>query len=137
MQFKTCTFTKGQWHVTLHRIEYYSTLITIYKTQCIEHWDKQTWENYYNHRFNTLHSCSFTISTGFSRNDFSWSWNTTLSLMQTAIFHSSCLPRRPFFFNLINLKIWKMKLEVVIQTTNSIYWIYGFCSRIMKHKNIY
>lgn len=65
MQFKTCTFTKGQWHITLHRTEYYSTLITIYETQCIEHRDKQTWENY-DHRFNTLHSCSFTISTAVS-----------------------------------------------------------------------
>lgn len=84
---------------TLHRIEYYSTLITIYKTQCIEHWDKQTWENYYNHRFNTLHSCSFTISTAVSAGMvFDGAEYTILSLIQTAIFHSSCLPRLHFFF---------------------------------------
>lgn len=128
MQFKTCTFTKGQWHITLHRTGYYSTLIAIYKTQCIEHWHKQTWENYYNHRFNTLHSCSITISTAVSAGMvFHGAENTILSLMQTAIFHSSCLARLPFFFlNLINLKMWKMKLQVVKQRTNSIYCIYGF-----------
>lgn len=128
MQFKTCTFTKGQWHRTLHRTEYYATLITVYKTQCIEHRDKDTWENYYNHRLSTLHSCSVTISTAVSAGMVvHGAENTILFWMQTAIFHSSCLPRLPFFFfNLINLKMWKMKLEVVKQTTNSVYCIYGF-----------
>lgn len=137
MQFKTCTFTKGQWHITLQRTEYYWNLITIYKTQCIERREKQTWENY-NHRLSTFPSCSFTISTAVSAGmDFHGAENTILSLMQTSILHSSGLPRLPFFLNLITLKMWKMKLEVAKQTANSIHCIYGFYSRTMKHRNIY
>lgn len=65
--------------------------------------------------------------------------NTILPWTQTAVSHSTIVAFQScfVFYNLINLKLWKRKLQVVKQITNSIYCIYGFYSRTMKYKNIY
>lgn len=109
MQFKTCTFTKGQWHITVPRNGFYSTVVTI----------KHSASNIKIHKperntistDSTLSTHAASVFTAVSaKMAFPWSWTSILSLMQTTAFHS-CLPRLPSYFNLIHLKKWKMKLE--------------------------
>lgn len=77
----------------------------------------------------------------FGRNGFSWGWKYNfITNANCNYFHSSCLARLPaffFFLNLINLKMWKMKLQVVKQRRNSTYCSYGFYSRTPKNIKIF
>lgn len=92
----------------MHRNGFYSTFVTIYKTQCIKHQDTQTWENHFKHRFDTIHACSATVFTAVSAGmAFPRSWMSILLLKQTEAFHS-CLPGLPSYFNLLHLKRWEM-----------------------------